>query len=584
MHPRRPSSSLQRNLNYDDPGIMGQSHLNSYDISPYQSTPRKDNPSVNVHYGPGQGVFGQSKPYLSAISRSTNPVPTKYSGTATNGAHRSTRSPSPTKTSIAGTSPSTFVDIDNSTIQRQRKELQLLVNELKDRDRELNEMVDSHQKQLISWETDKKRVLVLERHVPKLRSDLKKRTEQVRILKERLRMTEQSAQMKTKELETTQMHLQQASDQANMSSHQVEELKDRNENMARSIQELSTSLGQLQAKEQELATTLKLKENELTDVSAKVEDLAKRTKSLNNSLQESRKNETLLKSERDQWREQHQVIKHEVEKLRADLNNHYNNEDEYQNELAHVKQELLATQKELFLAGEREKRKDQLVELSKSKQERTETELQHLRKVFERQQRELMMLQQQVQEQDITDRLSDLNTEDDLSDISSAYKPKSKQPDDFLADLDHFSYQETGKNIDYTDIYLNKDRIPHGTSLPVPNISRSMNGKANSNSFKGNTSLDGNNLTKSPTGSYLDSGDTTKAVKNDSATEKLQRLLEESRQMVNSLEAQSPISSIQSTPERQDIRNRGTEKSFSTPGDERCRSPPLLRHLDNMEL
>ena len=61
---------------------------------------------MNVHYGPGQGVFGQSKPYLSAISRSTNPVPTKYSGTATNGAHRSTRSPSPTKTSIPGTSPS----------------------------------------------------------------------------------------------------------------------------------------------------------------------------------------------------------------------------------------------------------------------------------------------------------------------------------------------------------------------------------------------------------------------------------------------------------------------------------------------
>ena len=38
-------------------------------------------------------------------------------------------------------------------------------------------------------------------------------------------------------------------------------------------------------------------------------------------------------------------------------------------------------------------------------------------------------------------RLSDLNTEDDLSDISSAYKPKPKQPDDLLADLDHFSYQ-----------------------------------------------------------------------------------------------------------------------------------------------
>ena len=33
--------------------------------------------------------------------------------------------------------------------------------------------------------------------------------------------------------------------------------------------------------------------------------------------QESRKNEAVLKTERDQWKEQYQAIKHEVERLRG---------------------------------------------------------------------------------------------------------------------------------------------------------------------------------------------------------------------------------------------------------------------------
>lgn len=49
-----------------------------------------------------------------------------------------------------------------STIQRQRRELQLLMAELKDRDRELNTMAASHHRQLHAWEQDRQRVLTLE--------------------------------------------------------------------------------------------------------------------------------------------------------------------------------------------------------------------------------------------------------------------------------------------------------------------------------------------------------------------------------------------------------------------------------------
>ena len=72
-------------------------------------------------------------------------------------------------------------DVDSDTIQRQRRELQLLIGELKDRDRydccseficvcnailsdclflirELNDMVQAHQKQIVAWEEDRQRV------------------------------------------------------------------------------------------------------------------------------------------------------------------------------------------------------------------------------------------------------------------------------------------------------------------------------------------------------------------------------------------------------------------------------------------
>ncbi|OWK14579.1 hypothetical protein Celaphus_00000367, partial [Cervus elaphus hippelaphus] len=48
-------------------------------------------------------------------------------------------------------------EVEISTIEKQRKELQLLIGELKDRDRELNDMVAVHQRQLLSWEEDRQK-------------------------------------------------------------------------------------------------------------------------------------------------------------------------------------------------------------------------------------------------------------------------------------------------------------------------------------------------------------------------------------------------------------------------------------------
>ncbi len=62
--------------------------------------------------------------------------------------------------------------LEMSTMQKQRVELELLIAELRDRDRELNEMVASHQKQLMSWEMDRQIVLNLSSKCAKLQGAL----------------------------------------------------------------------------------------------------------------------------------------------------------------------------------------------------------------------------------------------------------------------------------------------------------------------------------------------------------------------------------------------------------------------------
>jgi len=60
------------------------------------------------------------------------------------------------------------LDFENETIKKQRSELQLLIGELRDRDRELNEMVSTHQRQMDAWQHDRHRATSLEEKCSRL--------------------------------------------------------------------------------------------------------------------------------------------------------------------------------------------------------------------------------------------------------------------------------------------------------------------------------------------------------------------------------------------------------------------------------
>ncbi|XP_020609060.1 coiled-coil domain-containing protein 62-like isoform X2 [Orbicella faveolata] len=404
--------------------------------SPSIYKPRTSNTSYQTGVSPSR--VQRSKSPL----RSTSPVRRPVSPSI----HRAT-SPRLHNSSLSPTSKQ-LSDVDSDTIQRQRRELQLLIGELKDRDRELNDMVQAHQKQIVAWEEDRQRVFALEKRSSRLESELKSRNEQLKGMQARLKASETEEKNKGKELEDTQLQLQQVSEHANTSLHQVQELEEKNSALTSSMRELSNTIGQLQAREQELLTKLKLKDNDIMEANVSLGELQQKIKRLEGLCQELRKTESSLRTERDQWRDQATANKHEVEKLRGDISKQFSDADEVQAELAKTKQEILVLQKELFLSGEREKRKDQLLDLQKSKQERTDSELQNLRQICERQQRDISYMQLQLQSSH--DMLSKHVTEPDkISEVES--NPPDEEKKAINSFYDATSYNLNGDYFDSQD-------------------------------------------------------------------------------------------------------------------------------------
>lgn len=139
-------------------------------VSPFVSTsPSYKSRANNTSYQAGVSPVRNSR--SKSPLHSTSPV-------------RQAVSPRLHNSSLSPTSKQ-LADVDSDTIQRQRRELQLLIGELKDRDRELNDMVQAHQKQIVAWEEDRQRVFSLEKRSARIESELKNRNDQLKSLQAR---------------------------------------------------------------------------------------------------------------------------------------------------------------------------------------------------------------------------------------------------------------------------------------------------------------------------------------------------------------------------------------------------------------
>lgn len=369
------------------------SRLSLANSPPYQSTPMIRKPQMS-HYSSGIPLSYQSTvtpefktPTLSIHmngddgANSDDAISTKY--------NHNNKSPSPAFK---------LAEMDSTTIMRQRKELQLMIAELKERDKELNELVQSHHKQLVSWEVDRERMAGIVKQFDKVKTEYRKRHEQCKLLKDKLRKYENEIRTKNKEIVTLQTQLQQIEDRGTSFADQIEELEQKNRTLQSSIEELSTNVGNLRAHEQQLETLLRLRDNDLKDANLRVSELTDKLKTINTTISEYRKTESETKAEFIKCRSENATLKDEMEKLKS--TQHETVEVKGQEEVSQLKQEIIVLQKELLLSSDREKRKDSFLDLARSKQERTELELCNLRLLYNTLQSDAVMIKQQRWEHD----------------------------------------------------------------------------------------------------------------------------------------------------------------------------------------
>ncbi|XP_026370570.1 coiled-coil domain-containing protein 62 isoform X3 [Ursus arctos] len=283
-------------------------------------------------------------------------------------------------------------EVEISTIEKQRKELQLLIGELKDRDKELNDMVAVHQRQLLSWEEDRQKVLTLEERCSKLEGELHKRTEIIRSLTKKVKTLESNQIECQTVLQKTQLQLQEMVQKATHSSLLSEDLEARNENLSNTLVELSAQVGQLQAREQALTTMIKLKDKDIIEAVNHIADCSGKFKLLEHALRDAKMVETCIVKEKQDYKQKLKTLKIEVNKLKEDLNEKTTENNEQREEIIRLKQEKSCLHDELVFTAEREKRKDELLDIAKSKQERTNAELHNLRQIYVKQQSDLQFL------------------------------------------------------------------------------------------------------------------------------------------------------------------------------------------------
>uniref|UniRef100_A0A4W6DCQ8 Coiled-coil domain containing 62 n=1 Tax=Lates calcarifer TaxID=8187 RepID=A0A4W6DCQ8_LATCA len=171
-------------------------------------------------------------------------------------------------------------DLSSSTIRRQRRELQRMMAELKERDRELNAMASSHHRQLHVWEQNRQRVLALEQRCARLDDELQKRNEVIRVLTKRVSTVETREKEVQEELSVAQQQLSELGQKEQHSSQRCQDSEEKNRSLSSTLTALSIQVGSLQVREEELSSMLKLKDKDTTEASARILDLTGRLQDL----------------------------------------------------------------------------------------------------------------------------------------------------------------------------------------------------------------------------------------------------------------------------------------------------------------
>lgn len=317
----------------------------------------------------------------------------------------------------------------DSTVQKLRRELQLLLTELKDRDRELNCLSAAHHQQIQAWEHTRERELKLEQRCARLDDELQKRNNVIRVLTSRVVVVENREKEIQKQLSETQHQLKELLQKEFNLSKKCQDFEEQNKSLNSTVLVLSAQLGSLQVREEQLTSTLKLKDKDVTEASGQLLDMTGRLRDLEMSLSESHSQENKLRRESQKQKQNHREAKCEITQLKEHLQQHISQSSLQREEIIRLKQELQLMSREQAQTAEGDSWKDELLELARSKQERTMSELSFLRKVCENQHNDIQLLQLSLESarQSLRERASrEIQRSPDHCDCVKCRSPKLK--------------------------------------------------------------------------------------------------------------------------------------------------------------
>ncbi|KAM6903078.1 coiled-coil domain-containing protein 62 [Xenentodon cancila] len=283
-------------------------------------------------------------------------------------------------------------DPSGSTILKQRRELQLLMMELKDREKELNAMAAAHHTQHQAWEQDHQRGLVLEQRCACLDEELQKRGEVIRILTKHTQVVETREKELQKELSEARLQLCELQRKQQDTRAKCQDYEEKNQSLSSTVMALSTQVGSLQVREEELSSMLKLKDKDVTETSRCLLEVSGRLRELETALKDGRSQESKLLRDAEENKRRYKEARHEATQLKEELQQQVTQSSSQREEIIRLKQELQLLHRDLVLTGEGDSWKDELLELSRSKQDRIMSELHCLRQVCENQRKDLHLL------------------------------------------------------------------------------------------------------------------------------------------------------------------------------------------------
>ncbi|BFZ18856.1 hypothetical protein BsWGS_21895 [Bradybaena similaris] len=319
------------------------------------------------------------------------------------------------------------VYIEQDIINKQRQEIQLLMEELGNRDQELNDLVVSHQKQVKAWESDNEKLVALQGRLNHYEEELKNRESQLKeTLSEMARVNEQR-EVDAGELKKTQNEMIRLAERISENSLYIKEMEAQNQKLSYSLRDFIATRQSFSAREQELLLIIDEKDTALSERQKEMEKMVEHIKYLECQYEQlgERNNNTMVESVN--WKKKYFQIKEEADRLSADCRQKEDNVQKMTQQLHESLQQAIALQKALFTSCEREKCKEEVMYSLRKQHKRTMQELQNIRELYDRLSRDTTLYHLSVKEKDSA---KDVKKNEDLERLSKKCRGDSTKHDE----------------------------------------------------------------------------------------------------------------------------------------------------------